>query len=142
MNKQQKMKKLFLDFCNKNGLRVEEMGCGDLGAYIPSHYFTDNEERDEVTFMEYSDRCTNPSICFETCVDCYYDALNSGVTIEFDTCNSRNIYKEKDFKLVEETYKNIIAKLEFFNVLIKEMKINERKKSLEQDFQKETKGRR
>lgn len=34
MNKQQKMKKLFLDFCNKNGLRVEDMGCVDLGAYI------------------------------------------------------------------------------------------------------------
>ena len=129
------MKKLFLDFCNKNGLRVEDFG-GDLGAYIPNHYFTDTE--DVSTFMEYSDRC----ICFETCVACYYDALNSGVTIEFDTCNSRNIYKEKDFKLVEETYKNIIAKLEFFNVLIKEMKINERKKSLEQDFQKKTKGRK
>ena len=129
------MKKLFLNFCNKNGLRVEDFG-GDLGAYIPNHYFTDTE--DVSTFMEYSDRC----ICFETCVACYYDALNSGVTIEFDTCNSRNIYKEKDFKLVEETYKNIIAKLEFFNVLIKEMKINERKKSLEQDFQKKTKGRK
>ena len=129
------MKKLFLDFCNKNGLRVEDFG-GDLGAYIPNHYFTDTE--DVSTFMEYSDRC----ICFETCVACYYDALNSGVTIEFDTRKSRNIYKEKDFKLVEETYKNIIAKLEFFNVLIKEMKINERKKSLEQDFQKKTKGRK
>lgn len=129
------MKKLFLDFCNKNGLRVEDFG-GDLGAYIPNHYFTDTE--DVSTFMEYSDRC----ICFETCVACYYDALNSGVTIEFDTCNSRNIYKEKDFKLVEETYKNIMSKLEFFNVLIKEMKINERKKSLEQDFQKKSKGRK
>ena len=133
MKRQPKMKKLFLDFCNKNGLRVEDFG-GVLNAYIPNHYFTDTE--DVSTFMEYSDRC----ICFETCVDCYYDALNSGVTIEFDTRKSRNIYKEKDFKLVEETYKNIIAKLEFFNVLIKEMKINERKKSLEQDFQKKTKG--
>ena len=129
------MKKLFLNFCNKNGLRVEDFG-GDLGAYIPNHYFTDTE--DVSTFMEYSDRC----ICFETCVACYYDALNSGVTIEFDTCNSRNIYKEKDFKLVEETYKNIMSTFEFFNVLIKEMKINERKKSLEQDFQKKTKGRK
>ena len=131
------MKKLFLDFCNKNGLRVEDLGDGWLGAYIPNHYFTENQERDEVTFMEYSDSGLS-YICFETCVTCYYDALNSGVTIEFDSCKSINIYKEKDFKLVEETYKNIIAKLEFFNVLIKEMKINERKKSLEKDFQKET----
>lgn len=128
------MKKLFLDFCNKNGLRVEDFG-GDLGAYIPNHYFTDTE--DVSTFMEYSER--SRCICFETCVECYYDALNSGVTIDFDTRKSRNIYKEKDFKLVEETYKKM-SKLEFFNVLIKEMKINERKKSLEQDFQKETKG--
>ena len=128
------MKKLFLDFCSKNSLRVENMGDGVLGAYIPNHYFTDTENVS--TYMEYSGTCSHPCICFETCVDCYYDALNSGVTIEFDTCNSRNIYKEKDFKLVEETYKNIIAKLEFFNVLIKEMKINERKKSLEQYFQK------
>lgn len=133
------MKKLFLEFCNKNGLRVEDIGEGDyLGAYIPNNYFTDTEN--VFTFMEYSDR--NRCICFETCVACYYDALNRGVTIEFDTCKSRNIYKEKDFKLVEETYKNIIAKLEFFNVLIKEMKINERKKSLEQDFQKKSKGRK
>lgn len=140
MNRQPKMKKLFLDFCNKNGLKVEDMGGGDLGAYIPNHYFTDTE--DVSTFMEYSDRCSHPCICFETCVDCYYDALNGDVTIDYDTCNSRNIYKETDFKSVEETYKNIIAKLELFNVLIKEMKINERKKSLEQDFQKETKGRK
>lgn len=35
-----------------------------------------------------------------------------------------------------------MSKLEFFNVLIKEMKINERKKSLEQDFQKKSKGRK
>ncbi len=131
------MKKLFLDFCNKNGLRVEDFG-GDLGAYIPNHYFTDTE--DVSTFMEYSER--SMCICFETCVECYYDALNSGVTIDFDTRKSRNIYKEKDFKLVEETYKNIMSKLEFFNVLIKEMKINERKKSLEQDFQKKSKGRK
>lgn len=34
MNRQPKMKKLFLDFCNKNGLRVEDFGGGDLGAYI------------------------------------------------------------------------------------------------------------
>ena len=129
------MKKLFLDFCNKNGLRVEDFG-GDLGAYIPNHYFTDTE--DVSTFMEYSER--SRCICFETCVECYYDALNSGVTIDFDTRKSRNIYKEKDFKLVEETYKNIMSKLEFFFFFIKEMKINERKKSLEQDFQKETKG--
>lgn len=33
-----------------------------------------------------------------------------------------------------------MAKLELFNVLIKEMKINERNKSLEKDFQKETSG--
>ena len=138
MERPPKIKKLFLNFCNKNGLRVEDMGCGDLGAYIPNHYFTDTE--DVSTFMEYSEwsRC----ICFETCVECYYDALNSGVTIDFDTRKSRNIYKEKDFKLVEETYKNIMSKLEFFNVLIKEMKINERKKSLEQDFQKKAKVRK
>ena len=36
----------------------------------------------------------------------------------------------------------LMDKWELFNVLIKEMKINERKKSLELDFQKETKGRR
>lgn len=134
------MKKLFLNFCNKNGLRVEEdMGCGDLGAYISNHYFTDNPDV-ATTFMDYINS-KPPFICFETCIDCYYDALNGNVTIEFDS-NSRNIFNVKDFKLVEETYKNIIAKLEFFNVLIKEMKINERKKSLEQDFQKETKGRK
>ena len=102
MNRQPKMKKLFLDFCNKNGLRVEDLGGGDLGAYIPNHYFTDTE--DVSTFMEYSDRCSHPCICFETCVDCYYDALNGDVTIDYDTCNSRNIYKEKDFKSVEETW--------------------------------------
>lgn len=139
MNRQPKMKKLFLDFCNKNSLKVEDMGGDDLGAYIPNHYFTDTEV---ATFMEYSDRCSHPCISFETCVDCYYDALNGDVTIDYDSCNSRNIYKEKDFKSVEETYKNIIAKLELFNVLIKEKKINERKKSLEVDFQKETKRRK
>lgn len=139
MNRQPKMKKLFLDFCNKNGLRVEDFGNGYLGAYIPNHYFTDSPE-DETTFMVYKAR--KPSICFETCVDCYYDALNCNVSIEYDSCNSSDIFNAKDFKLVEETYKNIIAKLEFFNVLIKEMKINERKKSLEQDFQKETKRRK
>ena len=139
MNRQPKMKKLFLDFCNKNGLKVEDVGGGDLGAYIPNHYFTDTEV---ATFMEYSDRCSHPCISFETCVDCYYDALNGDVTIDYDSCNSRNIYTEKDFKSVEETYKNIIAKLELFNVLINEKKINERKKSLEQDFQKETKRRK
>lgn len=128
-----------MDFCNKNGLKVEDIGGGDLGAYIPNHYFTETEV---ATFMEYSDRCSHPCISFETCVDCYYDALNGNVTIDYDSCNSRNIYKEKDFKLVEETYKNVIAKLELFNVLIKEMKINERKKSLEQDFQKKTKRRK
>lgn len=132
------MKKLFLDFCNKNGLRVKDLGDGYLGAYIPNHYFTDTE--DMISFMAYGN--SDSGICFETCVDCYYDALNGSVTIGFDTCNSRNIDKVKDFKLVEETYENVMAKLELFNVLIKEMKINERKKSLEQDFQKETKGRK
>lgn len=132
------MKKLFLDFCNKNGLRVEDLGDGYLGAYIPNHYFTASPV-DVTTFMVYKE-FRKPRICFETCVDCYYNALNGNVSIDYDTCNSSDIYYAKDFKLVEETYKNIIAKLEFFNVLIKEMKINERKKSLEQDFQKETKG--
>lgn len=134
MNKQPKMKKLFLDFCNKNGLKVEEMGFNVFGAYIPHQYFT-CEPDDLITFMEYT--VENHCICFETCLDCYYDALNNTLNIEFSG-DSRNIYKENDFKLVEETYKNMMAKLEFYSVLIKEMKINERKKSLEQDFQKET----
>ena len=139
MSRQPKMKKLFLDFCNKNGLKVEEMGGGDLGAYMPASYFTCIP--DEVTtFMEYSEN--SHCICFETCIDCYYDALNGDVTIDFDTCNSRNIYKENDFKKVENTYKSILTKLELFNILIKEMKVNERKKSLEQDFQEEAKGRK
>lgn len=135
MSKQPKMKKLFLDFCKKNGLKVEDLGFNVFGAYIPKQYFT-CEPDDLISFMEYT--VENHCICFETCLDCYYDALNDNITIEFDYANSRNIYTEKDFKIVEETYKNIMAKLEFYSVLIKEMKINERKKSLEKDFQKET----
>lgn len=140
MKRQPKIKKLFLNFCNKNCLRLEEdmgLGCGDLRAYIPNHYFTDNPDY-ATTFMDYINS-EPPFICFETCVECYYNALNGDVTIQFDSCNCRNIFNVKDFKLVEETYKNIMSKLEFFNVLIKEMKINERKKSLEQDFQKKSK---
>lgn len=133
------MKKLFLNFCNKNGLRVEDLGDGYLEAYIPNHYFTDNPE-DVTAFIGYDD--SKQCIWFETCVIVNYDALYDKVSIEFDTCTGRKIFNAKDFKLVEVTYKNIIAKLEFFNVLIKEMKINERKKSLEQDFQKETQGRK
>lgn len=134
MNKQPKMKKLFLDFCKKNGLKVEDLGFNVFGAYISHQYFT-CEPDDLITFMEYT--VENHCICFETCLDCYYDALNDTLNIEFSG-DSRNIYTEKDFKFVEETYKNMMAKLEFYSVLIKEMKINERKKSLEQDFQKET----
>lgn len=136
MSRQPKMKKLFLDFCNKNCLHVEDMGFNVFGAYIPKQYFTYLPD-DLVTFMEYN--AENHCICFETCLDCFYDALNDNLTIEYDLAHSRDIYTEKEFKLVEETYKNIMAKLEFYSVLIKEMKINERKKSLEQDFQKETK---
>ena len=134
MNKQPKMKKLFLDFCKKNGLKVEDLGFNVFGAYIPHQYFT-CEPDDLISFMEYS--VESHCICFETCLDCYYDALNDTLNIEFSG-DSINIYTEKDFKLVEETYKNIMSKLKTYSVLIKEMKINERKKSLEQDFQKET----
>lgn len=131
MKKQPKMQKLFLDFCNKNGLEVEDLGFNVFGAYIPKQYFTHSPDGLK-TFMEYT--VENHCICFETCLDCFYDALNDGLTIEYDSAHSTNIYKEKDFKLVEETYKNIMAKLEFYSVLIKESKINERKKSLEKDF--------
>lgn len=142
MKRQPKLKKLFLDFCNKNGLQVEDKG-GGLCAYIPKHYFTDNPE-DVPTFIEYSDysdysdRGSHPCISFETGIQCIYDAIDAVVMIDYDS-NPKNIYTAKDFKLVEITYKNIMSKLEIFNVLIKEMKINERKKSLEQDFQDKTK---
>lgn len=129
------MKKLFWDFCNKNGLQIEDLGFNVFGAYIPKQYFTDSPDGLK-TFMEYT--VENHCICFETCLDCFYDAFNDNLTIEFDSAHCENIYTEKQFKLVEETYKNIMDKLESYSVLIKEMKINERKKSLEQDFQKET----
>ena len=67
------MKKLFLDFCNKNGLRVEDVGSGVLYAYISNQYFTDDPE-DVIAFIEYNDR--KQCVCVETCVDCYYNALN------------------------------------------------------------------
>ena len=53
MSRQPKMKKLFLDFCKKNGLKVEDLGFNVFGAYIPHQYFT-CEPDDLITFMEYT----------------------------------------------------------------------------------------
>lgn len=130
-----KLQQAFLEFCQKYNLNVESVK-STIYAYIPEHYFN-YQFQDIDSFVEYNKNINE--IVFYTKIICAYNAETKDVNIYYSDDEIDRIYSIKKFYKLEETYKNMMEKLEYFNVLIKEMKINERKKSLEQDFQKETK---
>lgn len=124
MNKQQKMKKLFLDFCNKNGLRVEDMGCVDLGDYIDLC----------VRIDDLLNLSSDKSIDYYTQeLDCF-DPMGNQESIIISHILLDVLHYE-DWN--QYYYKNMSDEdlLKVINKGIKQYKVDKKKQDLENDFQ-------